>query len=101
MSTGTVTEQSRALAQAAIARCRLLAGDTEEPGFTTRRFLSEPMHAAHARLRTWMEHAGMTVFVDPAGNLRGFYPASSGPANSGKARRLIVGSHLDTVPHGG
>src|SRR5260370_12297877 len=52
-------------------------------------------------MRARMEPAGMTVFVDPAGNLRGFYPASSGPAKSGNARRLIVGSHLDTVPHAG
>lgn len=79
-----------------IARCRALAECTEEPGFTTRTFLSPPMHEVHARLRQWMEQAGMQVRVDPAGNLRGAYAASRPDAP-----RLYVGSHLDTVPHAG
>jgi allantoate deiminase len=79
-----------------IGRCRVLAEFSEEPGFTTRTFLSEPMHAVHAQLRTWMEQAGMSVFTDHAGNLRGVYP-SARPA----APRLFIGSHLDTVPRAG
>src|SRR5690242_15389595 len=79
-----------------IARCRALAGCTEEPGFTTRTFLSPPMHAVHARLRAWMEQAGMRVHVDAAGNLRGVHAASRPDAPC-----LYVGSHLDTVPHAG
>jgi allantoate deiminase len=43
-----------------------------------------------------MERAGMSVSVDHAGNLRGRYPSSSGDG-----RRLLIGSHLDTVPHAG
>src|SRR3954467_11007815 len=85
-----------ALAQEAIARCRLLAAETEEPGYTTRTFLSQPMHAVHDRMTAWMRGAGMTVSVDPAGNLRGVYPAAEE-----NARRLIIGSHLDTVPRAG
>jgi allantoate deiminase len=84
------------VAQIVIARCRTLAECSEEPGFTTRTFLSEPMRAVHGCLRTWMEGAGMTVAVDHAGNLRGFYPAAHP-----RARRLFIGSHLDTVPHAG
>ena len=34
-----------------IERCRRLAAYTEEPGFITRTFLSEPMHRVHADLR--------------------------------------------------
>jgi allantoate deiminase len=79
-----------------IARCRVLAELTEEPGFTTRTFLSEPMHAVHQHLRAWMEQAGMTVATDHVGNLRGLYPA-----NCSIARRLFIGSHLDTVPRAG
>jgi allantoate deiminase len=79
-----------------IGRCRLLAESTEEPGFTTRTFLSEPMHAVHTHLRGWMEQAGMTVATDHVGNLRGFYPA-----NRSNPSRLFIGSHLDTVPHAG
>ncbi|MBZ5578840.1 MAG: allantoate amidohydrolase [Acidobacteriia bacterium] len=79
-----------------IARCRALAECTEEPGYTTRTFLSEPMHQVHARLRSWMEPAGMSVSVDPAGNLRGLYSALRPDAP-----RLFIGSHLDTVPRAG
>jgi allantoate deiminase len=83
-----------------IERCRLLAQFSEEPGFTTRTFLSEPMHAVHAHLRAWMERVGMSVSVDHAGNLRGLYP-SNWPADRPSARRLFIGSHLDTVPRAG
>jgi allantoate deiminase len=77
-----------------IARCRALALHTEEPGFTTRTFLSEPMRAVHADLCGWMRSVGMSVKVDAAGNLRGSYPGLS-------PQVLFIGSHLDTVPHAG
>jgi len=54
------------------------------------------MHQVHAQLRGWMEQAGMSVSIDHAGNLRGFYP-SARPS----APRLFIGSHLDTVPRAG
>ncbi len=79
-----------------IARCRSLALHTEEPGFTTRTFLSEPMRAVHADLCEWMRSVGMSVRVDAAGNLRGSYPAAVPGAPV-----LFIGSHLDTVPHAG
>lgn len=79
-----------------IERCRKLAAHTEEPGFVTRTFLSEAMRGVHADLRTWMHHAGMTVSIDAVGNIRGYY-AGAKP----DAPRLIIGSHLDTVPHAG
>jgi allantoate deiminase len=43
-----------------------------------------------------MEEMGMTVTVDAAGNLRGLWE----PPGAG-ARRLILGSHIDTVPDAG
>jgi allantoate deiminase len=79
-----------------IARCRSLALHTEEPGFTTRTFLSEPMRSVHADLCGWMRSVGMSVKVDAAGNLRGSYPAAVPGAPV-----LFIGSHLDTVPHAG
>jgi allantoate deiminase len=82
--------------QGVIDRCRLLAEFSEELGFTTRTFLSEPMHQVHAQLRVWMEQAGMSVSIDHAGNLHGVYP-SARPS----APRLFIGSHLDTVPRAG
>jgi allantoate deiminase len=79
-----------------IERCRELALLTEEPGFTTRTFLSEPMHAVHRLVGRWMTEAGLDVNVDAVGNLRGVYPA-----RTPNARRLLIGSHLDTVPRAG
>src|SRR5438552_9680173 len=84
------------LANEIIRRCRELAACTEEPGFTTRRFLSAPMHEVHERMLSWMEEAGMSVRVDEVGNIRGCYPATQSAA-----QRLLIGSHLDTVPRAG
>jgi allantoate deiminase len=54
------------------------------------------MRAVHRDLTAWMVDLGMTVRVDPAGNLRGVY-AGTQP----HATRLFLGSHLDTVPNAG
>ena len=83
-------------AREVIRRCRLLAACSDEPEFTTRTFLSDSMRKVHGMMGVWMTAAGMDVRVDPAGNLRGVY---AGAARD--ARRLLVGSHLDTVPHAG
>jgi len=80
------------LAREVIDSCRLLAGFSEEPGRTTRTFLSPPMRDVHAYLGAWMQRSGMSVQIDNAGNLRGVYPALS-PGRS----RMFMGSHLDTV----
>lgn len=85
-------------ARGVIRWCRTLAECSEEPGVTTRTFLSSPMRDVHAHLTSWMTRLGMDVRIDAAGNLRGVYPASA-PASS--ARRLFIGSHLDTVPCAG
>jgi allantoate deiminase len=79
-----------------ITRCREIATCTEVPGEITRFFLTPPMHEVHELLRDWMETVGMTVSVDAIGNLRGFWPA----LNPGSPR-LLIGSHLDTVPNAG
>jgi allantoate deiminase len=76
--------------------CRVLAACSDEPGFTTRTFLSNSMRKVHAEVSQWMAAAGMNVRVDPAGNLRGVYAGATTDA-----RTLLIGSHLDTVPHAG
>lgn len=83
-------------AQRAIAECRRIATMSEEPDRTTRRFLTPPVRAVHALLRERMEALGMTVRVDAVGNLRGLWQ----PQGS-RGRRLILGSHIDTVPNAG
>jgi allantoate deiminase len=79
-----------------IGRCREIAAWTDVPGEITRTFLSPSMRGVHALLRGWMERAGMSVEVDAAGNLRGLSPGLAADAP-----RLIVGSHLDTIPNAG
>jgi len=80
----------------AIAECRRIAAMSEEPGRTTRRFLTPPMRDVHALLRTRMEALCMTARIDAAGNLRGLWQ----PQNA-QGKRLILGSHIDTVPDAG
>lgn len=83
-------------AREVIRRCRALARCTETPGVTTRTFLSPPMHDVHRTLREWMAPLALDTRVDAAGNFRAVRPASSPDAP-----RLLVGSHLDTVPNAG
>jgi allantoate deiminase len=86
----------RERARHAIAECLHLASMTEEPGRITRRFLTPPVHEVHAHLRRRMVALGMDVRVDAIGNMRGLWT----PPNAGR-RRLILGSHIDTVPDAG
>jgi allantoate deiminase len=54
------------------------------------------MRNCHREITRWLNTLGAEVTVDAAGNLRGFY-AGEQPS----APRLLVGSHLDTVPNAG
>jgi allantoate deiminase len=54
------------------------------------------MRDCHREIARWMEPLGVKAKIDAAGNLRGFYPAAES-----HAPRLLVGSHLDTVPNAG
>src|SRR5260370_19968059 len=77
-------------------RCRLLATMSEEADALTRTFLSPPVREVHKVLSGWMRSAGMHVWIDAVGNLRGLYPGLTEDA-----RRLLIGSHIDTVPNAG
>jgi allantoate deiminase len=54
------------------------------------------MHDCHREIAAWMTALGVEVRIDAAGNLRGFYAGAES-----KAPRLLLGSHLDTVPNAG
>ena len=84
-------------ARRAIEECRVIATLTEEPGRTTRRFLTPPVHEVHQRLRSRMDSLGMSVRADAVGNLRGLWIPADTPAPA----RLLLGSHIDTVPDAG
>jgi allantoate deiminase len=83
-------------AKIAIERCRKLATFSEDANGTRRTFLSPPMRDCHREISTWLAPLGVEVNIDAAGNLRAVYPAAEpdGP-------RLLIGSHLDTVPNAG
>jgi allantoate deiminase len=83
-------------AKQVMAECARIAAMTEEPGRTTRRFLTPPVRLVHDHLRSRMEALGMTVHVDAVGNMRGLWK----PANA-SGKRLLMGSHIDTVPDAG
>ncbi len=82
-------------ARETVERCRQLASYTEDPGWTTRTYLSKPMHDVHRALTEWLEPCGCDVHIDAAGNLRAVR------RGGGDAPRLVIGSHLDTVIHAG
>ncbi len=54
------------------------------------------MHNCHREIANWMTRAGAVTTLDAAGNLRALYPAAQP-----NAPRLLLGSHLDTVPNAG
>ena len=73
-----------------------LAEYSEDPAELTRRYLT-PEHAQAAELvMRRMREAGMSARIDPVGNVVGHFPGRR-PG----ARRLILGSHLDTVRNAG
>ena len=91
------------LAQAAasmMARCDQLAGISCDLPRLSRFYLTPEHRQANDLVGTWMKTAGLVVWEDPAGNLWGRYPAATGTAGK-PIKRLVLGSHLDTVPNGG
>jgi allantoate deiminase len=86
----------RAMAQTVIDRCRRLATFSEQPGRTIRTFLSKPMRDCHGEIAKWVESLAAPIWIDAVGNLHVFYKAADP-----HAARLLVGSHLDTVPDAG
>src|SRR5713101_5006098 len=91
-----MTKDATERARQVISRCETLARFSEDFAGTRRTFLSAPMHDCHREVSCWMKALGMSVTVDAVGNLRGFYPGAS-PG----APRILIGSHLDTVPNAG
>lgn len=54
------------------------------------------MRDCHREIAGWLEPLKLEVRIDAAGNLRAVYPSTDF-----KAPRLLIGSHLDTVPNAG
>ncbi len=89
-----------AQAESVIQACRVIAAFTETEGSTTRTYLSPPTRQVHQFLRAWMKRLGLASRVDAIGNLRGIY-AATGADVPRLAHRLLIASHIDTVPNAG
>lgn len=87
-----------ARAQQILDRCASLALLTEDPPRICRTFLSPPMRACHQQIEDWLRPLGVATSLDAAGNLHGLYPGTA-PAHA--SPKLLIGSHLDTVPDAG
>lgn len=70
-------------------------GSTPDGG-VTRVALSEEDKEAQTLVSSWMEQAGMSIHLDPAGNLIGRYEGTSKTAQP-----IVIGSHIDSVVNGG
>jgi allantoate deiminase len=90
------SRDNRDCASEVIARCQTLARFSEDTGSIRRTFLSPPMRECHREIAGWVAPLGVTSRIDAAGNLRTVYPAAEPDAP-----RLMIGSHLDTVPNAG
>ena len=73
-----------------------LAEISEDPALLTRRYLTLEHSRAADLVMRWMREAGMSTRLDAVGNVVGHFPGRR-PG----ARRLILGSHLDTVRNAG
>ena len=76
--------------------CARIAEHTDVPGTITRTFLSPATRRVHSLLIAEMAVLGMQVRVDCAGNVRGVFASEHGGTP-----RLLMGSHVDTVPNAG
>ena len=66
--------------------------DSDE--YLTRRFMTPAWHKATVILKEWMQDAGLDVWMDEIGNIRGRTPASV--CVDSDAPALVMGSHFDT-----
>ncbi|HUO22216.1 MAG TPA: allantoate amidohydrolase [Caulobacteraceae bacterium] len=86
------------LGERPVARCDALGEVpySEEPGLLSRPYLTRAHRMALDELAGWMTEAGMSVRLDPLGNMIGRYEGLQPGAPA-----LLIGSHIDTVRNGG
>jgi allantoate deiminase len=86
------------LGERPIARCNVLGAVpfSEDHDFLNRPYLTESHRKTLDLIKMWMIAAGMSVRLDPLGNLMGRYEGSQPNAPA-----ILIGSHIDTVRDGG
>lgn len=95
MTTTQMSLDCKARAEQAIDRCRSLAKFSEDASGTRRTFLSAPMRDCHAQIASWLAPSKIAPTIDAIGNLHAVVPSND------PQPRLLIGSHLDTVPNAG
>lgn len=90
---------TKGLGERAHAMIDALAAITAEPGKLTRLYLTPEHKRAAEVVGTWMRRIDLSVRMDAAGTMHGLLPA--GLPGSRSAKRLLVGSHIDTVVDAG
>ncbi|AXS40599.1 allantoate amidohydrolase [Breoghania sp. L-A4] len=94
----TQTPVESNLAQAASNYIEALARHTSDEGALTRLYLSREHRAAADEVANWMRDAGLEVSEDNLGTVRGHLAPTR---SDGSNRRLLIGSHIDTVRDAG
>lgn len=79
-----------------LARCAALDRFSANPHYLERAYLTREHELANQAAADWMTRAGLSTWVDAAGNQWG---RREGPEPGMPA--LVLGSHLDTVPDAG
>ena len=86
-----------ALGARAEAMINSLGTISAEPDRLVRLFLTPEHRRAADRVADWMRDAGLEVSEDALGTVRGRYPAAEEGEGRSSAKRLLIGSHIDTV----
>lgn len=80
----------------AVERCNILAQISEMKSGILRQYLTPAHKQCNQQVAKWMQQAGLKTWQDEVGNQWGRLST-----NNPKAKSLIIGSHLDTVPNAG
>jgi allantoate deiminase len=93
MTASPTTAEQSAIGARAEAMLSELGSISSEPNRLIRLFLSAEHRRAADLIAGWMKDAGLTVTEDALGTVRGTWK----PEGAAGKRRLLIGSHIDTV----
>src|SRR3954463_8134451 len=79
------------------AMVKSLGTISPEPDRLVRLFLTPEHRRAADRVAGWMREIGLEISEDALGTVRGRYRAAAEDAGQDNAKRLLIGSHIDTV----
>lgn len=94
-----MTAETEALGARAEAMIDALASITADPGKLTRLYLTREHKRAAELVGAWMREAGLAVRMDAVGTMHGL--VNAGREGPRARKRLLLGSHIDTVVDGG